>query len=103
MFLLLKYMQGGMHIGYEEEGFTTVRAVEYDKQAVETFEHNNPGVPVYCGDIRKFIEKIETDKGSREALGRIDVIHTSSPCQGFSVSTSLTPMTREISVPNMKI
>lgn len=92
-----------MHIGYEEEGFTTVRAVEYDKQAVETFEHNNPGVPVYCGDIRKFIEKIETDKGSREALGRIDVIHTSSPCQGFSVSTSLTPMTREISVPNMKI
>ena len=73
-----------MHIGYEEEGYSTVRAVEYNKIAVETFRHNNPGVETYCGDIREFIKKIKQDKDFRKSLGRIDVIHTSSPCQGFS-------------------
>ncbi|KAL3940726.1 MAG: hypothetical protein SGARI_000863 [Bacillariaceae sp.] len=75
---------GGMHIGYEEEGYTTVCAVEYNKEAVATFKHNNPKVPTYRGDIRKFIDRIKHDETYRQSLGRVDVIHTSSPCQGFS-------------------
>ena len=76
---------GGMHIGYSQEGFTTVRAVEWCPKAVKTFEHNNPGVPTYCGDILEFIKTIEENEGARKALGRIDVVHVSSPCQGFSL------------------
>ncbi|KAL3905546.1 MAG: hypothetical protein SGILL_009636, partial [Bacillariaceae sp.] len=72
-----------MHIGYEEEGYTTVCAVEYNKEAVVTFKHNNPGVPTYRGDIRKFIHRIKHDEPCRQSLGRVDVIHTSSPCRGF--------------------
>lgn len=74
---------GGMHLGYEEEGFTTVQAIEYNDAAVTTFKHNNPGVPVYHGDIQEFIRQMEDDD-FRTNMGRIDVIHTSSPCQGFS-------------------
>ena len=72
-----------MHLGYEEEGFTTVQAIEYNEAAVKTFKHNNPDVPVFHGDIRDFIAKMEDDE-YRKSMGRIDVIHTSSPCQGFS-------------------
>jgi C-5 cytosine-specific DNA methylase len=75
---------GGMHLGYESEGFTTVMAIEYNEQAVKTFKHNNPGVPVHCGDIREFIREVEEDPGASEKLGVTHVIHTSSPCQGFS-------------------
>ena len=70
---------GGMHLGYKEEGFKTVCAVEMNPIAVKTFKLNNPEVDVYEGDIRKFIEKFQ-----KKASGRIDFIHTSSPCQGFS-------------------
>lgn len=74
----------GMHLGYEEEGFKTLQAIEYNEVAVKTFEHNNAGVPTYCGDIREFLKQMEEDPSFRASLGRIDAIHTSSPCQGFS-------------------
>ena len=70
---------GGMHLGYADQGFTTRCAVEIDKVAVKTFKKNNPGVPVYAGDVNDFINEYDGSK-----MGRIDVIHTSSPCQGFS-------------------
>jgi DNA (cytosine-5)-methyltransferase 1 len=73
-----------MHLGYKAEGFNTVMAIEYNDVAVDTFERNNPGVPTYRGDIREFLKKLEEDESFKNSLGRIDAIHTSSPCQGFS-------------------
>ncbi|CAB9508718.1 methyltransferase 1 [Seminavis robusta] len=81
---------GGMHLGYEAEGYATAMAIEYNPVAVKTFRHNNPGVAVYNGDIREFIRKVREEPEYRrkelreKELGPIDVIHTSSPCQGFS-------------------
>ena len=71
-------------MGYEAEGFKTLQAIEYNEVAVKTFKHNNHGVPCFLGDIRDFLHKMENEAAFRQSLGRIDAIHTSSPCQGFS-------------------
>lgn len=75
---------GGMHLGYHDEGYTTVRAVELSAAAVKTFKHNCPEVPTYEGDILEFIQKFESNEEYRTSMGRVDAIHVSSPCQGFS-------------------
>lgn len=75
---------GGMHPGFKEAGFNTLLAIEWDSAAVKTFEYNNPGVPTWEGDVNKFIHKLDTDPEYRKSFGRLDVIHASSPCQGFS-------------------
>jgi hypothetical protein len=79
---------GGMHLGFKEEGFHTAMAVEYDDDAVATFKLNDPDdVPVYHGDINEFTERMRDDEEySRSVVGKTPVIHTSSPCQGFSTA-----------------
>jgi hypothetical protein len=72
---------GGSLLGYHDEGFETVMAVEKDPNAVNTLKANNPGLKVYPGCVRKLLE--DYDK-MNYALGRIDHIHYSSPCQDFS-------------------
>lgn len=79
---------GGMHLGYKEEGFTTAMAVELNEAAVETFRCNNGGssAPIWRGDVNDFTRRMETDPDYRKSTGRIDAIHVSSPCQGFSTA-----------------
>ena len=72
---------GGSLLGYHHEGFETVMAVEKDEDASKTLKENNPRLKVHCGCVRKFLE--DYDKMS-VALGRVDHIHFSSPCQDFS-------------------
>jgi DNA (cytosine-5)-methyltransferase 1 len=66
---------------YHNNGFDTVMAVENDPDAVRTLKENNPWVKVYDGCIKKFLHDYDT---LACALGRIDHIHYSSPCQDFS-------------------
>ena len=72
---------GGSLLGYHDEGFKTVMAVERDKDASDTLKANNPHVKVDCNCVRKVLENYEN---MSVALGRIDHIHFSSPCQDFS-------------------
>ncbi|KAL3908083.1 MAG: hypothetical protein SGILL_008619 [Bacillariaceae sp.] len=65
-------------------GFKTVGAVEIDKVSVKTFKENNPGVPAFNQDVRKFLKKCKTDPKFRDKIGLADVLHASPPCQGFS-------------------
>lgn len=74
---------GGSLIGYHDEGFETAMAVERDEDAVHTLRANNPGVKVFHGCVRKFLEGLDSETAII-ALGRIDHIHFSSPCQDFS-------------------
>jgi hypothetical protein len=79
---------GGMHLGFKEELFHTAMAVEYDDDAVATFKLNDPDdVPVYHGDINEFTKRMRDDEEySTSVVGKNEVIHTSSPCQGFSTA-----------------
>lgn len=64
---------GGSTLGYKNNGFDTVMAVENDSDAVATLKLNNPEIHVYNGCIRKFMDDYETLKC---ALGRIDHVCT---------------------------
>jgi DNA (cytosine-5)-methyltransferase 1 len=58
-------------------------AVENDKDSVHTLKENNKGLKVYDGCIKRFNDNFDE---IAYALGRIDHIHFSSPCQDFSTA-----------------
>lgn len=75
---------GGFTEGFRKSGgFETVLAVDFDKQAVETFKHNHKDVNAICRDITT----IDTDE-LLEFTDRkeIDVVIGGPPCQGFSLA-----------------
>lgn len=76
---------GGSSLGYKFAGYKELLAVEWDDNAVETFNLNFPDVPVYHGDICK----LSGDECMRLAgitKGELDVLDGSPPCQGFSTA-----------------
>lgn len=76
---------GGSSLGYQMAGYRELLAVEWDDNAVETFQLNFPDVPVYHGDICK----LTGDECMRLAgikKGELDVLDGSPPCQGFSTA-----------------
>jgi len=75
---------GGMHLGFQDAGLKTVLAVDINEDAIRTFNHNNPGVHAERRDILELIQELQNNSEARKALGRIDAVHVSSPCQGFS-------------------
>lgn len=67
---------GGLDLGFEQAGFKTLWANDYDKDACKTHQ-NWSKAKVFCGDISKV--DIETIPSS-------DIILGGFPCQGFSLS-----------------
>lgn len=70
---------GGMHLGYKENGFVTVKAIDKDEAALETFRHNNPddASAAECICVNEFLRLYKSGE-------TVEVLHASSPCQGFS-------------------
>lgn len=76
---------GGSSLGYSMAGFRELLAVEWDDNAVATFRLNFPEVPVYHGDIAAL--SVEEACGlAGLAVGALDVLDGSPPCQGFSTA-----------------
>jgi len=82
---------GGFGVGFQQEGFRTVLAVDKDHYATRTYRLNHPAVPggnVLAADL----EKVRVAKLRRliecwrhDALpGRVHVLTAGLPCQGFS-------------------
>ena len=66
---------GGIDLGFEEQGFKTIYANEFDEKARETFSLNFPHVQLDGQDIR---EVSATD------VPTVDIIVGGFPCQAFS-------------------
>ncbi len=76
---------GGSSLGYSMAGYRELLAVEWDKNAIETFHLNFPSVPFYHGDICKLsVEQCLKMAGIKP--GELDVLDGSPPCQGFSTA-----------------
>lgn len=67
---------GGIDLGFEEQGFRTIYANEFDAKARETFSLNFPHVQLDGRDIREV---------SASEVPTVDVIVGGFPCQAFSI------------------
>jgi DNA (cytosine-5)-methyltransferase 1 len=76
---------GGSSLGYSMAGFRELLAVEWNDNAVETFELNFPDVPIYHGDIAKLSSEHVFEITGLQS-GELDILDGSPPCQGFSTA-----------------
>lgn len=75
---------GGSSLGYHWAGFKELLAIDFDKNAVETFALNFPTVPVWQRDITTVTGKEILDF-LKIKKGELDILDGSPPCQGFSL------------------
>lgn len=75
---------GGFTEGFRKAGnFETVLAIDFDKQAIDTFKHNHKNVNAICRDITT----VDSDELLALTGGKqIDVVIGGPPCQGFSLA-----------------
>ena len=73
---------GGFSLGFQLADFDVVGAVEIDKWAAETFQHNHPASKVLVGDITSFSDEEIVDTFCNN---KPDIILGGPPCQGFSI------------------
>ena len=72
---------GGLSIGFEMAGFTSILACDFWLPANLTFKHNFPHCPLYEGDVKE----LNQEKLS-QCIGKTDVVVGGPPCQGFSAA-----------------
>jgi DNA (cytosine-5)-methyltransferase 1 len=80
---------GGMSQGFDRVGYTTVKVVENNPIAIETYSTNMLNHPIYPGDVTEFLRRCESNDDYRKLHGRIDHLHASPPCQGYSGANRL--------------
>lgn len=75
---------GGFSIGLEKtKKIQTKIALDFNKDATETFKHNFPNANVICGDITN--EKIKSKIVDLAIKNNIQLVVGGPPCQGFSL------------------
>lgn len=77
---------GGFCEGVRLAGYKVLCGVEADQNACRTHAANFPEVPLFKGDIERFLIDECADTPSREELvgTSIDLVYGGPPCQGFS-------------------
>jgi len=76
---------GGLSLGFEKEGFNSMLANDIDKNSIDTFLHNRPGIDrnkVICDDIAKVLETKKNDLLDVDCT----LVVGGPPCQGFSMA-----------------
>ncbi|WMT70956.1 DNA cytosine methyltransferase [Bradyrhizobium sp. Ash2021] len=77
---------GGFCEGVRLAGFKVVCAVEMDGYAIRTHSANFPKVPMFRGDVTRFLIDAQPGVPSKRELidGGVDLVYGGPPCQGFS-------------------
>jgi DNA (cytosine-5)-methyltransferase 1 len=77
---------GGFCEGVRLAKYDVVCAVEADRDACRTHSANFPEVPLFAGDIRRFLRDEYPGVPSRKELTTlgVDLVYGGPPCQGFS-------------------
>jgi len=71
---------GGLSVGFENSGFKSLLALDFDKDSCLTYQKNFSDTKVICGDILH----ISNDQLKKMVIDKVDVIIGGPPCQGFS-------------------
>ncbi len=74
---------GGLSMGFDDNGFVTVMANDFDEDAANTFKLNHPHVAFIDGDVANINEQL-----INQTIGKvqIDVMMGGIPCQSFSMA-----------------
>lgn len=79
---------GGISHGLSRVGFDVLAGVDFDQDAVATFQQNHPNARGLCLDIEKLApEELARILGIQ--IGEVDCIAGGPPCQGFSRNRAL--------------
>lgn len=71
---------GGMSYGFEMAGFKSVLAIDNWQDALDTYNHNNPGSKTLCADLSAIdVEKTAKDFG----IKHVDLIIGGAAVPGF--------------------
>jgi DNA (cytosine-5)-methyltransferase 1 len=77
---------GGLDVGFEQAGFVTVWANEFDHDAAEAWRVNRPN------NVRAMVEgDICEHLNDLKKLEDVDVVFGGPPCQGYSVAGKMDP------------
>src|SRR6267154_674505 len=76
---------GGLDFGFEEAGFETRVALEFDRHACRTIRLNRPDWEVIEDDINK-VSSSDLLKRAELKKGEADILIGGPPCQPFSKS-----------------
>lgn len=71
---------GGFSVGFLQNGFEVIKAVEFDESIAETYKHNHPETKLIVDDIRN------VDNNMFFQYNEADIIIGGPPCQGFSMA-----------------
>jgi len=74
---------GGLALGLEKAGFSTIGLVEIDKDAVDTLHTNRDDWNVIHGDVST-ISSLSLDEVFGIDSGHLDLLSGGAPCQSFS-------------------
>jgi DNA (cytosine-5)-methyltransferase 1 len=79
---------GGLMLGLESAGFSTLVANEFHPHPCLTLKRNFPKVPVIEGSIRELTGRTLLEKAGLPSkwVGRITLLAGGPPCQGFSTA-----------------
>lgn len=74
---------GGLSLGFEMAGFTSLLAIDNWQDALNTYAYNRNDARILCGDLAT----LDPYKIKKEySISDIDVIIGGPPCQGFSIA-----------------
>lgn len=76
---------GGSSLGYKMAGYKELLAIDFNKNAIETFKLNFPEISIWQRDITK-IKGQEILDFCKINKGDLDILDGSPPCQGFSTA-----------------
>ena len=74
---------GGLALGLEKAGFTTIGLIEFDKDAANTLKKNRPSWNVINDDIAN-ISSQNLESYFSIQKGELDLLSGGAPCQAFS-------------------
>ena len=77
---------GGLDLGLEQAGFSTVLAVDNDRYCAESYRRNRPATPFYHGSVTELSAALIKSLSGGEAVKGIDLLAGGPPCPPYSKS-----------------
>jgi DNA (cytosine-5)-methyltransferase 1 len=87
---------GGLSAGFKAAGYKVIGGLDFWKPACDSFKLNEPDARVWCSDVRQVDAR---DFADSLPSSSVDVVLGGPSCQGFSTSSGLSRLGRQLDDP----